>query len=144
MNALLSIEPAEVYDRAMPTVGEIMTPDVLGLEPGTSLVDAARRMHERRVGAVVVMEGDRLVGIVTERDVLRAVATGGIEGSVADAMTHTPDTVGPEENAGHAAALMIHGGFRHLPVVDGVDVVGMLSIRDLVRVAVDDEAPRGV
>ena len=144
MNALLSIEPPEVYDRPMPTVGEIMTPDVLGLDPATTLVDAARRMHERRVGAVVVTEGDRLVGIVTERDVLRAVATGAIEGSVADAMTHTPDTIGPEESSGQAAALMIHGGFRHLPVVDSGDVVGMLSIRDLVRVSVDDEAPRGV
>jgi len=121
-----------------------MTPDVLGLEPATSLVDAARRMHERRVGAVVVTDGDRLVGIVTERDVLRAVATGAIDGSVGDAMTHGPDTIGPEESAGQAAALMIHGGFRHLPVVDGSDVVGMLSIRDLVRVSVDDEAPRGV
>ena len=128
----------------MPTVGEIMTPDVLGLEPATSLVDAARRMHERRVGAVVVQEGDRLVGIVSERDILRAVATGAIGGSVADAMTHGPDTIGPDESAGQAAALMIHGGFRHLPVVDGNDVVGMLSIRDLVRVSVDDEAPRGV
>jgi CBS domain-containing protein len=128
----------------MPTVGEIMTPDVLGLEPATSLVDAARRMHERRVGAVVVLDGDRLVGIVTERDILRAVATGAIGGSVADAMTHGPDTIGPDESAGQAAALMIHGGFRHLPVVDGNDVVGMLSIRDLVRVSVDDEAPRGV
>ena len=101
-------------------------------------------MHERRVGAVVVSEGDRLVGIVTERDILRAVATGAIGGSVADAMTHGPDTIGPDESAGQAAALMIHGGFRHLPVVDGNDVVGMLSIRDLVRVSVDDEAPRGV
>ena len=128
----------------MPTVGEIMTPDVLGLEPATSLVDAARRMHERRVGAVVVQEGDRLVGIVTERDILRAVATGAIGGSVADAMTHGPDTIGPDESAGQAAALMIHGGFRHLPVADGRTVVGMLSIRDLVRVSVDDEAPRGV
>jgi CBS domain-containing protein len=128
----------------MPTVGEIMTPDVLGLEPATSLVDAARRMHERRVGAVVVLDGQRLVGIVTERDVLRAVATGAIGGSVSDAMTHGPDTIGPDESAGQAAALMIHGGFRHLPVVDGNDVVGMLSIRDLVRVSVDDEAPRGV
>ena len=54
------------------------------------------------------------------------------------------ETVGPDESAGHAAALMIHGGFRHLPVVDGGDVVGMVSIRDLVRVSVDDEAPRGV
>ena len=128
----------------MPTVGEIMTPDVLGLEPATSLVDAARRMHERRVGAVVVLDGDRLVGIVSERDILRAVATGAIGGSVADAMTHGPDTIGPDESAGQAAALMIHGGFRHLPVVDGNTVVGMLSIRDLVRVSVDDEAPRGV
>ena len=144
MNALLSIEPEEVYDRSMPTVGEIMTPDVLGLDPATSLVDAARRMHERRVGAVVVTEGDRLVGIVTERDVLRAVATGGVEAPVADAMTRSPETIGPDESAGQAAALMIHGGFRHLPVVDGGDVVGMVSIRDLVRISVDDEAPRGV
>jgi len=128
----------------VPTVGEIMTPDVLGLEPATSLVDAARRMHERRVGAIVVQDGERLVGIVTERDILRAVATGAIGGSVADVMTHGPDTIGPDESAGQAAALMIHGGFRHLPVVDGNAVVGMLSIRDLVRVSVDDEAPRGV
>jgi CBS domain-containing protein len=128
----------------VPTVGEIMTRDVLGLEPATSLVDAARRMHERRVGAVVVLDDDRLVGIVTERDILRAVATGAIGESVADAMTHGPDTIGPDERAGQAAALMIHGGFRHLPVVDGDTVVGMLSIRDLVRVSVDDEAPRGV
>ena len=128
----------------MPSVSEIMTADVLALDPATSLVDAARRMHERRVGAVVVTEGDHLVGIVTERDVLRAVATGGLEGPVADAMTRSPETIAPDESAGQAAALMIHGGFRHLPVVHGADVVGMLSIRDLVRVSVDDEAPRGV
>lgn len=128
----------------MPTVGEIMTPDVLAVGPATSLVDAAGRMHERRVGAVVVTESDRLVGILTERDLLGAVATGGVGGTVGDAMTRGPDTIGPDETAGHAAALMIHGGFRHLPVVDGDGVVGMVSIRDLVRLSVDDEAPRGV
>jgi CBS domain-containing protein len=128
----------------MPSVSEIMTPDVLGLDSGTTIVEAARRMHERRVGAVVVTEGTRLVGIVTERDILRAVATGAVDGSVGDVMTHGPDTIAPDESAGQAAALMIHGGFRHLPVVDGGDVVGMVSIRDLVRVSVDDEAPRGV
>jgi len=129
----------------MPTVGEIMSSDVLAVEPATSIVEAARRMHERLVGAVVVLDGDeRLVGIVTERDVLRAVATGGVEQPVSEAMTSSPETVETDESAGQAAALMIHGGFRHLPVVEGGAVVGMISIRDLVRLTVDDEAPRGV
>jgi CBS domain-containing protein len=124
-------------------VAEIMARDVLGVEPQTTVVEAARRMHERRVGAVVVFDGTRLVGILPERDVLRAVATGGVEDAVAGAMTAAPETVESDESAGHAAALMIHGGFRHLPVVDGDSVVGMISIRDLVRLSLDDEAPRG-
>jgi CBS domain-containing protein len=128
----------------VPTVGEIMARDVLGVAPGTSIVEAAARMHERRVGAVVVQEAERLVGILTERDVLRAVATGRTEAPVSDAMTASPDTVEADETAGHAAALMIHGGFRHLPVVEGERVIGIVSIRDLVRLSVDDEAPRGV
>ena len=127
----------------MTTVGDIMTRDVLGVEPATTLLEAATRMHGRKVGAVVVMDNNRLAGILTERDVLRAVATGGIDGAVADVMTASPDTVEADESAGHAAALMIHGGFRHLPVVEGDEVVGMISIRDLVRVTVDDQAPRG-
>jgi CBS domain-containing protein len=127
----------------MPAVREIMTRDVLAVEPTTRLLEAAARMHERRVGAVVVVEGGRLVGIFTERDVLRAVATGGVEGPVGDTMTRAPETIGSDEATSHAAALMIHGGFRHLPVVEGDDVVGMISIRDLIRVSIDDEAPRG-
>ena len=127
----------------MPSVGDIMSGDLLSVEPETRLQDAAARMHERRVGAVVVLEAERLVGILTERDVLRAVATGSVGGSVAQAMTRSPETVEVDESAGQAAALMIHGGFRHLPVVQGTTVVGMISIRDLVRLTVDDEAPRG-
>ena len=127
----------------MPSVDEIMSRDVLCVDARTSLVDAADRMHGRRVGAVVVLEGKRLVGILTERDVLRAVATGQVAGSVGDAMTASPDTIEADESSGQAAALMIHGGFRHLPVVDGDDLVGMVSIRDLVRLTVEDEAPRG-
>lgn len=141
--ALLSLAPGRRYDRDVPQVAEIMARDVLGVDPGTMLVEAARRMHERRVGAVVVLEGARLVGILTERDVLRAVATGRVDGSVSDSMTRDPDTVDADEQAGQAAAVMIHGGFRHLPVVEGETVVGMISIRDLVRLSVDDEAPRG-
>ncbi len=127
----------------MPAVREIMARDVLAVEPAMRLLDAAGRMHERNVGAVVVVEGGRLVGIFTERDVLQAVATGRVEGLVGDTMTRAPETIGPDEATGHAAALMIHGGFRHLPVVEGDDVVGMISIRDLIRVSIDDEAPRG-
>jgi len=127
----------------MPSVGEIMARDVLTVGPAASVLEAARRMHERRVGAVVVLDGQRLAGILTERDILRAVAEGRVDGSVADSMTRSPDTIDADDDAGHAAVLMIHGGFRHLPVVDGETVVGMISIRDLVRLTVDDEAPRG-
>jgi CBS domain-containing protein len=127
----------------VPNVGEIMSGDLLAVAPETRLQDAAARMHERRVGAVVVLEAERLVGILTERDVLGAVATGGVDGSVAQAMTPSPETVEVDESAGRAAALMIHGGFRHLPVLQGTTVVGMISIRDLVRLTVADEAPRG-
>jgi CBS domain-containing protein len=127
----------------MPAVHEIMTRDVLAVESTTRLPEAAARMHERGVGAVVVVEGGRLVGIFTERDVLRAVATGTADGPVGDTMTRAPETIGQDEATSHAAALMIHGGFRHLPVVAGDDVVGMISIRDLIRVSIDDEAPRG-
>jgi CBS domain-containing protein len=127
----------------MPAVHEIMTRDVLAVESTTRLPEAAARMHERGVGAVVVVEGGRLVGIFTERDVLRAVATGTVDGPVEDTMTRAPETIGQDEATSQAAALMIHGGFRHLPVVAGDDVVGMISIRDLIRVSIDDEAPRG-
>jgi CBS domain-containing protein len=127
----------------MAAVREIMARDVLAVEPTTRLLDAAARMHERRVGAVVVVEGGRLVGIFTERDLLQAVATGRVGGPVGDTMTRAPETIGQDEATSHAAALMIHGGFRHLPVVEGDDVVGMISIRDLIRVSIDDEAPRG-
>jgi CBS domain-containing protein len=133
-----------VYDRGVPGVGEIMASDILCVDPATTIVDAATRMHGRKVGAVLVLDDGRLVGILSERDVLRAVATGQLEARVADAMTSTPDTIEVDESAGLAAALMIHGGFRHLPVVEGDKVVGIVSIRDLVRLSVDDEAPRGV
>jgi CBS domain-containing protein len=86
-----------------------------------------------------------VTGILTERDVLRAVATGGVEGTnVAAWMTRDPETVDADESTGKAAAVMIHGGFRHLPVMDGGKPVGIVSIRDLMRVVVDDESPRGV
>ena len=102
-------------------------------------------MVDRNVGAVLVMDDGRLTGILTERDVLRAVAQGLRDDTrVADCMTAHPETIGPDDTTEHAVVLMIHGGFRHLPVVEGDDLVGVISIRDLVALVLDDTAPRGV
>jgi CBS domain-containing protein len=126
------------------TVTEIMTREVLSVDPGVLLVEAAARMHERHVGAAIVLEGEQLRGILTERDVLRAVASRTIEGeTVANWMTRHPETIEPSDTTGLAATLMIHGGFRHLPVLEGGRVVGIVSIRDLMRITLDDQSPRG-
>jgi len=122
-----------------------MSRDLLTVGPGDALTAVAQRMVDRDVGAVLVMEGDALVGILTERDVLRAVAAGIHDDTVvSDWMTRDPETMGPDDTTEHAAVLMIHGGFRHMPLVEGNAVVGMLSIRDLMRVVLDNAAPRGV
>ena len=129
----------------MPLAREHMSRDLLTVEPAERLGEVAQRMVDRDVGAALVTEGTRLLGILTERDVLRAVAKGiGENTTVSDWMTRDPETMAPDEPTLHAAVLMIHGGFRHLPLVDGDEVVGMLSIRDLMRIVLDDSAPRGV
>jgi CBS domain-containing protein len=129
----------------MPAVSEHMATDLLTVETTTPLAAAAREMNDRGVGAVLVLAGDRLQGIFTERDVLRAVARGRVDdATVGDFMTPHPETIEPDDTTEHAAVLMIHGGFRHLPVVETGTVVGILSIRDLMRSVLDDAAPRGV
>jgi CBS domain-containing protein len=128
----------------MATVGEVMSTRLLTVEPGLGLIDAARQMNERNVGAVLVLEGEHVAGILTERDILHAVANGPVEGELVSAwMTRGPETIEPDDSAAHAASMMIHGGFRHLPVCDGGRPVGIVSIRDLIRVTVADETPRG-
>jgi CBS domain-containing protein len=129
----------------MTRIRDVMSTSLLTVEATTPLSEAAALMDGRRVGAALVMNGDRVSGILTERDVLRAVATGGVEGTNVGAwMTRDPETTEPDETAGRAAAIMIHGGFRHLPVLEGGTLVGIVSIRDLMRTVLDDEAPRGV
>ena len=129
----------------MPPVSEHMTRSLLTISADASLGDAASAMAERGVGAVVVLEDETIAAILTERDVLKAVAAG-LDGSapVSDWMTRHPDTIEPGDTTDHAASLMIHGGFRHLPVVEEGKVVGIVSIRDLMKVALDDRSPRGV
>jgi CBS domain-containing protein len=127
----------------MATVGDIMSGNLLTVEPSASVSDVVRQMHEREVGAVLVLDGTNLVGIFTERDVLHAAAVGHLEGAVETLMSRHPETIDATDTTGHAAAMMIHGGFRHLPVEDGGKLVGIVSIRDLIRHELDDEIPRG-
>jgi CBS domain-containing protein len=129
----------------LPIVSNHMSRDLLTVSAGDHLGEAAKRMVARGVGAVLVMQGERLEGILTERDLMRAVAGGYSEDArVSDWMTRHPETVDASDSTDHAASLMIHGGFRHLPVVDGDRVAGIISIRDLMRVALADSSPRGV
>jgi CBS domain-containing protein len=128
----------------MATVAEHMSRDLVTVGREEPLVGAAKAMDDRRVGAALVLDGGRLVGILTERDVLRAVAAGApVDSSVDEWMTGQPESVEPDESLAQAAVLMIHGGFRHLPVLDQGRAIGIVSIRDLVRVTLDDSAPRG-
>jgi CBS domain-containing protein len=121
-----------------------MSRDLLTVDAGRPVVAVVQRMAERNVGAVLVVEAGRLTGIMTERDLMRALARGLREDAVVgDCMTADPDTIAPDDTLEHAAVLMIHGGYRHLPVVEGDEVVGVLSMRDLVQVVVEDSAPRG-
>jgi CBS domain-containing protein len=124
-------------------VADRMSSGLLTTEPGVTLREAAQRMVERRVGSILIVEGERLIGILTERDVLRVFAGGEFDARVDDVMTRQPETVEPDESLAQARLVMLHGGFRHLPVVEGGALVGMLSMRDLFT-AGDDEAPRGV
>lgn len=128
----------------MAPVDRHMSRDLLTVEAGLPVVAVAQRMAERNVGAVLVLEAGRLAGIMTERDLMRAVARGLRDDAVVgECMTSDPETIAPDDTIEHAAVMMIHGGYRHLPVVDGDDVVGVLSIRDLVQVVIEDSAPRG-
>ncbi len=133
------------YSPAMPTVRHHMSSDLLAVDANVSIIEVAQRMVDRNVGAVLVLDGGRLTGILTERDILRAVARGLRDDTrVADCMTAHPETIGPDDTTEHAAVLMLHGGFRHLPVVQGDDLMGVISIRDLVPFVLEDTAPRGV
>jgi len=108
--------------------------DVLTIEPTVTLSEAARVMRRREVGAAVVTSGGDLVGIFTERDLLRAIAEGchPDEKRVESYMTPDPVTLPPDHLPSEAAQIMHDRKFRHIPVVEDGDVIGVVSIRDLV------------
>jgi CBS domain-containing protein len=101
--------------------------------PSTTVGEAVALMAQNRVGSTVVMEGTRLIGIFTERDTVRAISQShdAPAHEVSSWMTRDPMTVGPDEDAEAALQVMLDHGFRHLPVVLGTEVIGIVSIRDL-------------
>lgn len=117
-------------------VFEVMTVASVSDSPTDSLRDAAELMWREQTGSLLVMDGDRLVGIVTERDILQATAEGvDIDAlTVGEAMTPDVITTRPEASINDAARIMAQHWIRHLPVVDGDRVVGILSQRDVMGV----------
>lgn len=120
-----------------------MSEVVLTIGPGHSLREAAASMTDRKVGAAVVVDPDSQgPGVITERDILRSVAAGENpdEELVSRHLTSELVFASPEWSLERAAAAMVRGGFRHLVVVDAGELVGMLSMRDIVRCWTKDGA----
>jgi CBS domain-containing protein len=116
-----------------------MSVRLVTVTPDDSVSEAIVRMNERGVGSVVVCDGPRLAGIFTERDVLRLAAHGEgfTEGRVGDVMTRTVLTIGADDDVLAAARLMSERRVRHLPVVEGENVIGIFGIRDALRLIVE-------
>ncbi|MBV7694188.1 CBS domain-containing protein [Streptomyces sp. TRM70350] len=115
-------------------VREVMTPGVVAVRPDASLVEAAQLMRSQDIGDVVVVEGQRVVGLLTDRDItVRAVAEGLDPLTVSAASVCTPDpvVVGPQDPVSTAVALMREKAVRRLPVVENGLPVGMVSLGDL-------------
>jgi CBS domain-containing protein len=117
----------------MATLGEIMVKDVYSTTGDTPVLAAAQAMVKGRFGSAVILDGGWLAGIFTERDVLRAAASGKDLAStpVSEWMTKDPQTATAEMESEEAAQIMAANGFRHLPVMDGNNVLGIVSLRDV-------------
>lgn len=115
----------------MSTLGEIVRPNYITVAPEDTLGEVAERMRAQNVGAVIVKDYGRLIGILTERDMLRAMAARvhTSEARVRQWMTEGPITAAPDMTAEDAAEVMLSHGFRHLPVVEGATVLGIVSLR---------------
>lgn len=115
---------------------------MISVAPSTTVFEALQRMAEHNIGALLVMNGDRLAGIFSERDYARKVVLRGLtskDTTVGDLMTGKVITVGPEWTADQCMALMTEHHIRHLPVLDGDRVLGVISIGDAVKAVVDDQ-----
>jgi CBS domain-containing protein len=108
--------------------------DVYFVEPERSVLDTAKYMADRNIGAVAVVRGDELIGIFSERDLMKRVVAAGKDPStttVAEVMTSDPLAVSPQAQIADCMRMMKEHSFRHLPICDGRKVKGLLSLRDL-------------
>jgi CBS domain-containing protein len=123
---------AETVRRSL-TVGDLVHARVVSTSPDSPVAEVAAAMVREKVGSALVMQGPFLAGILTERDVLKAAASGSDLTTlpVSAWMTKDPQSATPETSAEDAAQLMLLNGFRHLPVVEGRRVHGVVSLRDL-------------
>ena len=114
---------------------------IVSVRPDTTVMALVDTIATKRIGAVLVLdEADKLAGIVSERDVVKALATNGADVHTmlaSDIMTRSVTTVTPNTTINEAMELMDRGYFRHLPVLDGDELVGIISVRDVVRAEID-------
>lgn len=116
-------------------------PDVVTIAPDAKVSDAAALLTTRRIGATVVMLDGVLLGVMSERDVMRALAVNGAAAltmAVRDVMTSPVITIGPGDSVAGALGLMTERRIRHLPVVESGKLVGIVSIGDLVKARIEE------
>ena len=119
---------------------EAKSPEVIAIGPEAPVIDAIRLMAERGIGALLVMQGTHLAGILSERDYARKVVLQGRSSRdtpVRDIMTAEVVSVAPGDSIDHCMQLVTDRRIRHLPVVDAGEVVGVLSIGDLVKTVIE-------
>ncbi|KQY51013.1 CBS domain-containing protein [Lysobacter sp. Root494] len=121
---------------------EAKAPEIYAIAPDAPVIDAIRLMAEKRIGAVLVMEGSRLAGILSERDYARKIVLQGRSSGdtpVSTIMTADVITVRPDDTADHCMQVVTDNRIRHLPVVRGGEVIGVVSIGDLVKAVIEDQ-----
>ncbi|HVI25913.1 MAG TPA: CBS domain-containing protein [Xanthomonadaceae bacterium] len=121
---------------------EAKAPEVFAIGPDAPVIDAVALMAEKRIGALLVMQGGRLVGILSERDYARKVVLQGRSSrdtAVRDIMTRDVVSVGLDDSSDRCMQIVTERRIRHLPVLDGDAVLGVVSIGDLVKAVIEDQ-----
>jgi CBS domain-containing protein len=121
---------------------EAKTPEVFAIAPQAPVLDAIRLMAEKRIGALLVMDAGKLAGIVSERDYARKIVLQGRSSKdtpVRDIMTADVVSVTQHDSLDHCMQLVTDRRIRHLPVLDGDSVLGVISIGDLVKAVIEDQ-----